>query len=153
MVQSYAHAERIWQSSCHNKPPDRKWDWTAVGVNWKCGWRYAQMRYPENLSILKRVLVEVDCWVFRIRSDHILWVSTGRDELRFKNFKHHNMCRSWWWGVSIVWLAYAFMICVSLLVSPRLKQEINKPVCKWNEKVGRYRYLYYYYWHHQINRT
>ena len=75
---------------CHNKLPDRKWGWMAVGVNWVGGWHHAQKRCPENLSILKRqswgrllkhvveFIGQDQTWSDQIRS---FWISTSRDEL------------------------------------------------------------------------
>ena len=49
MVQSYActNTKDMKITICHNKPPNRKWDWSVDGV-------IPRREVPENLKILKR---------------------------------------------------------------------------------------------------
>ena len=125
---------------CHNKPPDRKWVWTAVTVNWEWVVNLVLGRDgPENLSILKRKLVKVRSlgWVVEFFGQ----IKARPTEMSWDP-RHAKMRRACV-GVSIVWLACAFMICFSLLVSPRNEDR--------KKQIRSYRlHLYYYccYWHH-----
>ena len=130
---------------CHNKPPNRKWDWTAIGVNWMGGWCRTQMRWTGEFEDFEKTgswgsTVEARGWVF---SDLIKVDPFGSRPAEMSwDLRHHKMCRACE-DVSIVWLAMAFMICVSLLVSPR--NEGRK------KEIRSYRLCLYYnccYWYH-----
>ena len=106
---------------CHNKPPDRKGGWTAVVVNWECGWRHARKRCAENLWILKRVelrsTVEDSVWVFRIWSDQIIFFEPQPADINW-DLKHHKMCRALRGQHSMVSVCF-----YDLCLSPRVTKE------------------------------
>ena len=85
----------------------------------ECGWRHAQKSWSWEFEEFKkelRSIVEGNSWIFRI--------SIGRDELR--SLTSYDAPYAAVGGVSIVWFAYVFRICVSLLVSLRTEARNKK---------------------------
>ena len=135
---------------CYNKSPHRKWDWKELEWNEKVVDVESSRDGPENWRILKDSswgsIVEAHDLVIRIWSNQI---SLGLDRQRWVKILDTTRCTGCVGGVSIVWLAYAFMICVSALVSQGLEIERSKPVRIRNDRVG----LYCWYWLHYTYAT
>ena len=140
MVHSCTCTERIWQSSSVIINPQtgngagRSLEWIKWVVEVVPG-----RKGPENMRILKRRVVEVRpmkhaacffffCFFFLFFFLFFFWsdqkqISLGLDRQRWVEILDTTRWAACEFvgggGVRIVWLAYAFMICVSLLVSPR----------------------------------
>ena len=122
MMHSYVRKERIWQSSFVIINPQtgnetgRLLEWIESMVDVVIG-----RDCSENLRILKRKIswrskVEARGCVFRIWSKQI---SLGIERKWWVEILNTSRCAvRGRWG-SIVWLAYVFMICISLHVSLR----------------------------------
>ena len=110
----------MWIIICDNNPPDRKWGWTTVGVNWVGAWRHTWKRWSWEFEDFEKTgswgsTVKASGWVFRIWSKQI---SLGLDRLRwFEILDITNVpCRGM--GQHIM-VSIGFMICISIFVSPR----------------------------------
>ena len=148
MVQSYARAEMIWQSSSVIINP-RQEMWL------KCEWRHAQKRWSWEFEDFKKTVVEIRplrravsflslrCAVefFGSRPAEMTW-----------DLKHHKMRRAFGWGQHYMVSIDFWELCVSLSSCCHgPKPEINKPVRIWNERERLYLYMYLYYccdWYH-----
>ena len=84
-----------------------------------------------------RSIVQARGWVFRIWSK-LISLDLNRQKVEIWDTTR---CIVHGGGVCIECLAYAYMICVSLLVSPRAEAERNKPIRIRNNRVGMF-----YYW-------
>ena len=133
LVQSYARAERIWQSpfviiNSQTGNGTRVW-MTSCQKTWSWEFEDFEKTVVEIRPLWRAVVfstVEACGWVFRI--------STGRDEFEILNITR---CAERGGGVSIVWLAKTFKNCVSLLVSKNRSQKLINPLVSETKKSAR----------------
>ena len=117
---------------CHNKPPDRKWDWSVDNV-------MTGRDGPENLRNLKKESLKFGPWWLTVEFlllRHRVESSTVAAPVRFFrsrpaemnwDLKHHKMRRALGWGQhSMVSISF-YELCLSPRVAMNRSQEINKP--------------------------
>ena len=134
---------------CYNKPSDRKWGWSVDHI-------VPGRDGPENLRILKKNQLWLDhggdYWILTVeRCSWVFRISTDRD------LKHHKMRRALARGQHSMVSIDFWELCLSPRVAMDRSQEINKPICTWNDRVWLclYMYLYYCYcyWNHHEYAT
>ena len=81
---------------CHNKSPDRKCSWIAVGVDWVSGWRQGQKRCPENL---KRPELTSGHWSARLVFSNLIKAYQFGSQLAEVGWDlgYHKMYHAWRW--------------------------------------------------------
>ena len=111
---------------CYNKPSDRKWDWTAVGVNRVGGWRRTWKRWSRKFEDFSKT---GRCWSAQLGFSDL--INLGLDSQRWVEILDPARCTVREVAVSVVWLAVRTLVTLLRSLLNKYYREIYTSPAFW----------------------